>query len=85
MPHRYEQYLQRFETEAKEVLKSNGLPTLASKLGEKYYPVRNHLVSKAIFVVLGVHHLRMDIEKKRIHKALDRFLTVCDNYLEMDM
>ena len=58
MPHRYEQYLQWFETEAQEVLKSNGLPTSASKLGEKYYPVRDRIVLNAMLVVLGVHHLR---------------------------
>jgi len=85
MPHRYEQYLQRFETEAKEVLKRNVLPTSASELGEKNYPARNRTVSKALFVVLGVHYLRKEIEKNRIHKALDRFLTVCDDYLEMDL
>ena len=85
MPHRYEQYLGRFESEAKEVLKSNGLPTSALKFGEKHYPVRNRLVHNARSVVLGVHHLRKEIEKNQIHDALDRFLTLVDFYLQMDM
>jgi len=85
MSRRYEKFLQRFEEEAQSVLRANGLPTSASKLAEKYYPSRNRLVSNSMLVVLGAYHMRKEIEKKRIHHALDRFLSICDEYLEMDM
>ena len=80
----YEKALQRYEMEAQLVLEAHGLPTQAPRLIEKYYPVRNRLVFYAQLVILGAYHLRKEIEKNRIHYALNRLLSVCEAYGDMN-
>ena len=81
----YEKALQRYEMEAQLVLKAHGLPTIASTLTKKNLPVRNHLVLYAQLVILGAYHLRKEIKMNRIHRALDRFLDICEAYGDMNV
>ena len=81
----YEKAVNRFEREAKSVLKSNGLPTSALKLKEKACQARDRLVLNAMIVVLGAHYLKKEIENNRIHQALNRFFSICDAYEQMEI
>ena len=79
----YEKVLRRIKKEAQSILKEHEYPTSATELIGKNIQASNHLVSKAQGVVLGAHYLRKEIEKNRIHHALNRLFGILDAYDDM--
>jgi hypothetical protein len=91
MPHRYEQYLQRIETEAQEVLSKHELPNTFPDMVAEYkrsgepvaFQAKGWTSFRAALIISGIENIRKNIEQNRIHKALDWFHKVCGWSMEL--
>lgn len=81
----WEQSIERFVAEAREVLSEQGFPTEWAELEKTPRDVPNEFVGSAISIVAAYEYLNIEIDRGRTKKALSRLFSLLSAYEDMGL
>jgi len=81
--YKYQKSLNRLRGEAEKILKQYRAPTSLDEFMGSNYEFKDRVCMAAWGVVFNAEQLEQEIERGRMHHALDRLLAVCESYEDL--